>query len=85
MPRQMRREFAGAIYHAMNRGDRREAVFRDEQDRRMFLASLTEASGAVQKGHDDEPEMDRPKPGNGQLDPRFQPARSQEKTGEFKK
>jgi hypothetical protein len=24
MPRQMRREFAGAIYHVMNWGDRRE-------------------------------------------------------------
>jgi len=29
--------------------------------------------------------MDRPTPGNGQLDPRFKPARSQEKTGKFKK
>ena len=33
MPRQLRREFAGAIYHVMNRGDRREEIFRDEQDR----------------------------------------------------
>ncbi len=43
MPRQVRREFAGAIYHLMNRGDRREDIFRDEQDRRIFLATLTEA------------------------------------------
>jgi REP element-mobilizing transposase RayT len=43
MPRQLRREFAGAIYHLMNRGDRREDIFRDEQDRRMFLSTLTEA------------------------------------------
>jgi putative transposase len=43
MPRQVRREFAGAIYHVMNRGDRREAIFRDEQDRRLFLDTLTEA------------------------------------------
>jgi hypothetical protein len=43
MPRQVRREFAGAIYHVMNRGDRREDIFRDEQDLRMFLAALTEA------------------------------------------
>ena len=48
MPRQMRREFAGAIYHVMNRGDRREAVFRDEQDRRMFLSTLTEACGKTE-------------------------------------
>jgi REP element-mobilizing transposase RayT len=45
MPRQLRREFAGAIYHVMNRGDRREKIFRDEEDRRMFLAALSEACG----------------------------------------
>jgi putative transposase len=43
MPRQVRREFAGAIYHVMNRGDRREAIFRAAQDRRLFLDTLTEA------------------------------------------
>jgi REP element-mobilizing transposase RayT len=48
MPRQMRREFAGAIYHVMNRGDRREEIFRDEPDRRMFLATLTEACGKTE-------------------------------------
>jgi len=48
MPRQMRREYAGAIYHVMNRGDRREAIFRDAVDRRMFLAALTEACGKTQ-------------------------------------
>ena len=34
MPRQIRREFAGAIYHLMNRGDRREEIFRNGMDRR---------------------------------------------------
>jgi hypothetical protein len=29
----------------MNRGDRRERIFRDEEDRRMFLAALSEACG----------------------------------------
>jgi len=48
MPRQMRREFAGAIYHVMNRGDRREEIFRNERDRRMFLSTLTEACGKTQ-------------------------------------
>jgi putative transposase len=43
MPRQVRREFAGAIYHVMNSGDRREAIFRTEQDCGLFLATLTEA------------------------------------------
>jgi len=45
MPRQMRREFAGAIYHVMNRGDRREEIFRKERDYRMFLSTLSEACG----------------------------------------
>ncbi len=45
MPRRMRREFAGAIYHVMNRGDRREEIFRNERDRRLFLSTLTEACG----------------------------------------
>ena len=33
MPRTMRVEYAGAIYHVMDRGDRREAIFVDEADR----------------------------------------------------
>ena len=45
MPRQMRREFVGAIYHVMNRGDRREAIFRSGRDRSLFLSTLTEACG----------------------------------------
>ena len=48
MPRQLRREFAGAIYHVMNRGDRREEIFRDDQDRRMFLSTLAEACGKTE-------------------------------------
>ena len=48
MPRQMRREFAGAIYHVINRGDGREEIFRDDQDRRMFQAALTEGCGKTE-------------------------------------
>ena len=48
MPRQMRCEYAGAIYHVMSRGDRREAIFRSERDRRLFLSTLTEACGKTQ-------------------------------------
>ena len=48
MLRQLRREYAGAIYHVMNRGDRREPIFRDGADRRLFLAALTEACGKTQ-------------------------------------
>ncbi|MDA1276585.1 MAG: transposase, partial [Verrucomicrobia bacterium] len=43
MPRKPRLEYSGAIYHVMNRGDRREDIFRDEQDREKFLRTLTEA------------------------------------------
>ena len=45
MQRQLRREFAGAIYHVMSRGDRREKIYRTDQDRRLFLTALTEACG----------------------------------------
>ena len=40
MPRKLRVEYAGAIYHVLNRGDRREAIFLDRADREMFLATL---------------------------------------------
>jgi len=30
VPRKLRMEYSGAIYHVMNRGDRREEIFRDE-------------------------------------------------------
>jgi putative transposase len=43
MPRPLRLEYPGAIYHAMSRGDRREDIFRDAQDRQLFLAALEEA------------------------------------------
>lgn len=43
MPRSLRIEFAGAIYHVMNRGDRREPIFRDDADRERFLETLVEA------------------------------------------
>ena len=43
MARKLRIEYPGAIYHVMNRGDRREAVFHDDRDRDLFLATLEEA------------------------------------------
>jgi putative transposase len=42
MPRPLRVQFPGAIYHLMNRGDRREPIFRDDQDHRCFLDTLGE-------------------------------------------
>jgi hypothetical protein len=32
MARQLRIQYEGAIYHLMNRGDRREEIFRDHTD-----------------------------------------------------
>ena len=43
MARKPRVEYPGAIYHVMNRGDRREPIFKDDQDRRRFLETLGEA------------------------------------------
>src|SRR5437016_4664015 len=43
MARKLRMEYAGAIYHVINRGDRREPIFRDDQDRQRFLETLGEA------------------------------------------
>ena len=37
MPRQLRIEFHGTIYHVMNRGDRREPIFQDDFDHRRGL------------------------------------------------
>ena len=39
----MRVEYAGAIYHLMSRGDRREDIFLDDVDRQDFLKTLAEA------------------------------------------
>ena len=43
MARKVRVEYEGALYHLMNRGDRREAIFVDDQDRQLFLKTLGEA------------------------------------------
>src|ERR1022692_4595112 len=43
MPRAMRVEYPGAIYHVMGRGDRREDIFVDDVDRQDFLKTLAEA------------------------------------------
>jgi REP element-mobilizing transposase RayT len=42
MPRKLRVEFPGAIYHVMSRGDRGEDIFRDDVDRQDFLKTLAE-------------------------------------------
>ena len=45
MARKVRVEYPGATYHVMNRGDRREAIFRDDRDRERFLETLAQACG----------------------------------------
>ena len=42
MARKLRVEYPGAIYHVMNRGDRREPIFKDEADRQRFVETLAE-------------------------------------------
>jgi len=42
MPRALRIEYPGAIYHVMNRGDRREPIFGDDLDLKRFLKTLDE-------------------------------------------
>jgi hypothetical protein len=53
MPRQLRIEYPGAIYHlpafdfgatsVMNRGDRREPIFQDDTDRKHFVSTWCDA------------------------------------------
>ncbi len=43
MPRKIRVEYPGALYHVMSRGDRREAIFKDDRDRLCFLETLGQA------------------------------------------
>ena len=45
MPRPLRIEYAGARYHVMNRGDRREVIFADDLDRKQFIQTLGQSCG----------------------------------------
>ena len=42
MARPLRIEFAGALYHVTSRGDRRGAIYEDDEDREAFLGVLAE-------------------------------------------
>ena len=42
MSRPLRIEFADALYHITSRGDRREAIYEDDEDREAFLAVLAQ-------------------------------------------
>jgi putative transposase len=43
MPRQVRIEYPGAMYHVMSRGNRRQDIYLDDVDRQDFLKTLAEA------------------------------------------
>ena len=45
MARKLRVEYPGAIYHVMSRGDHREPIFREDEDRKGFVDTLGEACG----------------------------------------
>jgi len=45
MARSLRIEYAGAFYHVMARGNCRQAIFKDNEDRRRFVQTLGEACG----------------------------------------
>jgi len=42
MPRSIRHEYAGALYHAMCRGNNGQPIFKADKGRRLFLATLEE-------------------------------------------
>lgn len=43
MARKLRVQYPGALYHVMNRGDRREPIFKDDIDHKLFLQTLGQA------------------------------------------
>ena len=45
MPRALRHEYAGAVYHAMCRGNNGQDIFVSDAGRRLFLSTLGEACG----------------------------------------
>ena len=44
MARPLRIEYPGAVYHVTARGNARQPIFRDAQDRRLFLSTLDHVS-----------------------------------------
>ena len=43
MARKLPVQYPGVVYHVMNRGNRREAIFMDDDDRELILNTLSEA------------------------------------------
>ncbi len=47
MARQLRIEYAGAIYHITSRGNAQEAIYRNDEDRTEFLSLLNTTSSPL--------------------------------------
>ena len=43
MARGLRIQYPGAVYHVMSRGNQGREIFRDDEDRQLFLKTLDEA------------------------------------------
>jgi REP-associated tyrosine transposase len=48
MPRPLRIEYPGAIYHVVNRGDRRAKILKNDNNRRLFVSTLQEVCAKAQ-------------------------------------
>jgi REP element-mobilizing transposase RayT len=48
MPRPLRIQFPGAVYHIMNRGNGRQTIFEDATDARRFMALLEEIAAPLE-------------------------------------
>src|SRR5207249_7138996 len=48
MARRLRIQYPGAVYHVMNRGDRRESIFHDAADRQRVIETLGEVCGKTE-------------------------------------
>ncbi|MGH6626874.1 MAG: hypothetical protein ACRECD_10095 [Burkholderiaceae bacterium] len=45
MARLLRLEFPGALYHVTARGNARQGIYLDDEDRHLFLSGLAEVVG----------------------------------------
>ncbi|HEV2455949.1 MAG TPA: hypothetical protein VGY98_16920 [Verrucomicrobiae bacterium] len=45
MPRKLRLEYSGAMYHLMSRGNRRGRIFLEDVDRQDFIKTLCQKTG----------------------------------------
>ena len=51
MARPLRIEFPGASYHVTARGNAQQAIVRDDEDRALVLACLSDVVGGNKRGH----------------------------------